>query len=139
MNRRRFAQLAAASLAHSPASARVQSGPVRAGRMKLATQHDSSNDVLRVMAALGLTHICSKLPSPHLDQSWSVEGLTQLRERVESFGLKLEAVPLPMSSNFISKSESPDIMLGRSPERDREIDNVCTHDSQLLRKPAFIW
>jgi mannonate dehydratase len=94
--------------------------------MKLATQHDSSNDVLRVMAALGLTHICSKLPSPHLDQSWSVEGLTQLRERVESFGLKLEAVPLPMSSNFISKSESPDIMLGRSPERDREIDNVCT-------------
>ncbi len=125
MNRRRFAQLAASSLALSPAGARSQSGPGRAGRMKLATQHDSSDEVLRVMAALGVTHICSKLPSPHLDQSWSVEGLTRLRERVESFGLRLEAVPLPMSSNFISKSESPDIMLGRSPEREREIDSVC--------------
>src|SRR5277367_5861681 len=126
MNRRRFAKLAATSLAFSPAGARDQSGPARAERMKLATQHDSSDEVLRVMAALGLTHICSKLPSPHLDESWSVGGLTRLRERVESFGLTLEAVPLPMSSSFIAKSESPDIMLGRSPERDRQIDNVCT-------------
>ena len=94
--------------------------------MKLATQHDSSDEVLRVMAALGVTHICSRLPSPQFDENWSVEGLTRLRERVESFGLTLEAVPLPMSSNFITKSESPDIMLGKSPQRDREIDNVCT-------------
>ena len=126
MNRRCFAKLAASSLAFSPAGARAQPGPVRASRMKLATQHDSSDEVLRVMAALGVTHICSKLPSPHLDESWSVGGLTRLRERVESFGLRLEAVPLPMSSNFISKSESPDIMLGKSPARDREIDAVCT-------------
>ncbi len=94
--------------------------------MKLATQHDSSDEVLRAMAALGVTHICSRLPSPHLDESWSVDGLKRLRERVESFGLTLEAVPLPMSSNFILKSESPDIMLGKSPQRDQEIDNICT-------------
>jgi len=94
--------------------------------MKLATQHDSSDAVLRVLAALGVTHICSRLPSAQLDESWSVEGLAKLRERVESFGIHLEAVPLPMSSNFITKSESPHIMLGKSPERDREIENICT-------------
>src|SRR5208283_1082112 len=126
MNRRSFAQLAAASLALSTRRTPAQSGPARPGRMKLATQHDSSDEVLRVMAALGVTHICSRLPSPQLDESWSVEGLTRLRERVESFGLTLEAVPLPMSSSFITKSESPDIMLGKSPERDREIENICT-------------
>src|SRR5271165_5536426 len=117
MNRRSFAKQAASSLAFSPAGSLAQPGSQRAGRMKLATQHDSSDGVLRVMAALGVTHICSRLPSPQLDESWSVEGLTKLRERVESFGLRLEAVPLPMSSSFIAKSESPDIMLGRSTER----------------------
>jgi len=126
MNRRRFAQLAASSVALSPAGLLAQSGSPRAGRMKLATQHDSSDEVLRVVAALGVTHICSRLPSPQLNESWSVEGLTKLRERVESFGLTLEAVPLPMSSSFITKSESPDIMLGKSPDRDREIENICT-------------
>ena len=34
-------------------------------------------------------------------------------------------VPLPMSSSEISRFELPNIMLGRSPERDREIDDVC--------------
>jgi len=126
MNRRSFAKLAASSLAFAPTGSPAQPDSLPAGRMKLATQHDSSDEVLRAMAALGVTHICSRLPSARLDESWSVEGLTQLRERVESFGLHLEAVPLPLSSNFISKSESPHIILGKSPERDREIENICT-------------
>jgi len=93
--------------------------------MKLGTQHDSSDEVLRVMAALGVDHICSRLPSAKFDENWSVEGLTKLRERVESFGLHLAAVPLPLSSSYITKSENPAIMLGKSPERDREIDDIC--------------
>ncbi len=54
-----------------------------------------------------------------------MEGLTKLRERVEQFGIRLEAVPLPLSSSYITKSENPNIMLGKSPERDQEIDNIC--------------
>lgn len=93
--------------------------------MKLGTQHGTSDEILRTIAALGVTHICSTLPSPTLDENWSVDGLRRLRERVESFGIKLEAVPLPLSSSYIAKSENPEIMLGKSPERDREIDNIC--------------
>jgi mannonate dehydratase len=126
MNRRAFGKAAASSVAFLQARSLAQSGLPPAGRMKLATQHDSSDEVLRVIAALGVTHICSRLPSPRLDESWSVAGLTRLRERVESFGIHLEAVPLPLSSSFITKSESPNIMLGKSPERDREIENICT-------------
>ncbi len=34
-----------------------------------------------------------------------------------------------MSSSYITKAENPEIMLGKSPERDREIDNIC----QMIR------
>src|SRR5579864_5291903 len=125
MNRRTFVQLAAlpALAAQTPAATTT------AGRMKLGTQHGSSDDILRVLAALGVSHICTTLPSEKLDESWSVEGLAKLRERVNSFGIALEAVPLPLSSHYIAKSENPNIMLGKSPERDREIDNIC----QMIR------
>src|SRR5439155_9558014 len=73
----------------------------------------------------GVNHICSRLPSVTLDENWSADSLSKLRERVESFGVTLDMVPLPMSSNEISRFELPNIMLGKSPERDREIDDVC--------------
>ena len=100
--------------------------------MKAGTQHGSSDDVLRVLAAFGVNHICSTLPSGKLDEAWSVEGLSRLRERVESFGIRLEMVPLPLSSVAIERAEHPHIMLGRSPERDREIDDIC----QMIRNAA---
>jgi mannonate dehydratase len=123
MNRRTFTKLTAASLAFSPATRAVPEAG--RGRMKLGTQNNSSNEYLRILAALGVHDICSELPSAKFDDAWSVEGLTKLRERVESFGIRLEAVPLPLSSSYITKAENPHIMLGQSPERDREIDNIC--------------
>ena len=100
--------------------------------MKAGTQHDSSDSVLRVMAAFGVEHICSTLPSTRFDEHWSVEGLSQLRERVESHGIKLDMVPLPLSSNYITRVENPNIMLGKVPERDREMENIC----QMIRNAA---
>src|SRR5947207_963185 len=67
--------------------------------MKAGHQHYSADADLRVLASLGVGHICSALPSRTFDQSWSVEGLSRLRERVESFGIKLAMVPLPLSSS----------------------------------------
>jgi mannonate dehydratase len=121
MDRRSFAKLAGLPLAFAPSLPSAGQG-----KMTLGTQHVSDDATLRVLAALGVNHICSDVPSRTLGEHWSVEGLTKLRERVESFGIKLEAVPLPMSSLYITKAESPNIMLGKSPERDREIENICT-------------
>ncbi len=104
----------------------------RKALMKVGTQHDSSDEVLRVMAALGVNHICSRLPSARLDDHWSVEGLSRLRERVESFGIALDMAPLPLSSNPIARAENPNILLGKSPERDREIDDIC----QMIRNAS---
>ncbi|MEK7405060.1 MAG: mannonate dehydratase [Acidobacteriota bacterium] len=130
MDRRNFIQTAAAgaALAGPP---QAKSAP-RKALMKAGTQHGHSDDILRVLAGFGVNHICSSLPSRKLDEQWSVEGLTRLRERVESFGIKLDMVPLPLSSSYIDRGELPNIMLGKSPERDREIDDVC----QMIRNAA---
>ncbi|MGA2590294.1 MAG: mannonate dehydratase [Bryobacteraceae bacterium] len=133
MRRRHFLEAAVTTLA--AAGANAQTVPAPGGRkaaLKLGTQHDSSDETLHVLAAFGVNHICSTLPSARLDANWSVEGLSRLREHVESFGIGLDMVPLPLSSSYITKSENPNIMLGISPARDREIDDIC----QMIRNAA---
>ena len=140
MNRRDFVRLAgigvaAGASAGSLAAEQAKPGPKAGAQkalMKVGTQHDSSDEVLGVMAALGVNHICSRLPSAKMDAEWSVEGLTKLRERVEKAGITLDMVPLPLSSSPIARVEFPHIMLGKSPERDREIDDIC----QMIRNAA---
>jgi mannonate dehydratase len=140
MNRRTFVHLAAVgALAESVVSARQRRSPpaaaggtTRKALMKAGTQHGDSDAILRAMAGFGVTHICSRLPSVKMDEHWSFEGLSRLRERVESFGVTLDMVPLPMSSNEISRFEMPNIMFGKSPDRDREIDDVC----QMIRNTS---
>lgn len=131
MQRRNFLKSAAAAPAALAAQHAI-GAPVTtpSGRMKLGTQ--STSTPLHILAALGVDNICSGLPSAKFDEKWSVEGLTKLREHVESFGIKLDLVPLPLSSAYITKSENPNIMLGKSPERDKEIDDIC----QMIRNAS---
>ena len=128
------ADLVAGDAAPRPDAQRApQAAPSqRPARMKVGTQHGDSDAILRAMAGFGVNNICSRLPSERLDDKWSVDGLSRLRERVESFGITLDVVPLPMSSNEISRFEMPNIMLGKSPERDREIDDIC----QMIRNAS---
>lgn len=114
----------------------VESGAERAsapdaGPLKLYAghQHDHSEKTLRILAACGVNHICSGLLSKVMDDKWSVDGLTNFRKYVEGFGVTLDMVPLPMSSLAIDKVENPNILLGKNPERDREIDQIC----QMIR------
>jgi mannonate dehydratase len=144
MNRRDFVRLtgsgvAAGTLAETLVAAQTAAQPSRRpttassrARMKVGTQHGDSDAILRVLAGFGVNHICSRLPSAKLDEAWSVEGLTRLRERVESFGLTLDMVPLPLSSSEISRSESPAIMLGKEPEREQQLDGIC----EMIRNTA---
>ncbi len=139
MIRRTFVQMAAVgAFAESVVSAGQRRTPAPPARgsgkalMKVGTQHGDSDAILRALAGFGVNHICSRLPSVRLDEQWSVDALSRLRERVESFGVTLAMVPLPMSSNEISRFELPNIMLGKSPARDREIDDVC----EMIRNTA---
>ncbi len=140
MNRREFVSLAGAVVTaassvearSTPAEQRRTPAPNAEALMKVGTQHGDSDAILRVLAGFGVTHICSRLPSPRLDESWSVDGLQRLRERVESFGITLDMVPLPLSSSEISRAENPAILLGQDPDRDRQIEDIC----QMIRNCA---
>src|ERR1041385_6483176 len=57
--------------------------------MTVGTQHGDSDPVLRVLAGFGVNHICGSVPSAKLDQMWSVDGLSRLRDRIQSFGIAL--------------------------------------------------
>ena len=77
----------------------------------------------RVWVQLGVRHVCVDPPgNPH---RWSLDDLNRHREHVESFGLTLDMVQLPLSSRPIEEAESPHILLGKDPERQREIDSIC--------------
>jgi mannonate dehydratase len=127
MDRREF--LAAGTVAVAPGLEAAQKKTGKKALMKVGMQDHTSDEELRVLSSLGVNHVCGSLPSRRLDESWSVEGLTKLKERVASFGVALDMLPLPMSSSYITRAEMPDIMLGKSPERDREIDDIC----QMIR------
>lgn len=131
MNRRQLLYASSAAV-FAPGLQAAQQKAAPKARMKAGTQHSVADDVLRVMSSLGVNHVCGSLPSRRLDEAWSVESLSKTRERVESFGIKLDMLPLPLSSSYITKSENPEIMLGKSPERDRQIDDIC----QMIRNVA---
>jgi mannonate dehydratase len=131
MNRRQLLYAGAAAAA-APSLEAAQNRAASKVLMKAGTQHSIADEVLRVMAALGVNHVCGTLPSRRLDETWTPENLIRTRERVESYGIKLDMVPLPLSSNYITRAENPNIILGKSPERDREIDDIC----QMIRNVA---
>src|SRR4051794_17377650 len=92
--------------------------------MYLGTQLTPRDDTdLEVWAQLGVNHVCTDpAGNPH---HWSLEDLVKQRERVERHGLTLDMVQLPLSSRPLEESHSPNILLGKSPERDREIESIC--------------
>ena len=110
MNRREFVRLAsagmpAAALAEAVVSAQQAQAPAKSGivapttspkvKMKVGTQHGHSDAILRACAAFGVNNICSGLPSAKIDEAWSIEGLSKLRDVVGSHGISLDMVPLP--------------------------------------------
>src|SRR5882672_10576586 len=104
MNRREFVKLAGAgmpvaALAEAVVSAQQAQAPAKSGivapttspkvKMKVGTQHGHSDAILRACAAFGVNNICSGLPSAKVDEAWSVDGLSKLRDVVASHGISL--------------------------------------------------
>jgi len=92
--------------------------------MYIGTQISPRDDAdYRMWAQLGVTHVCVDPPgNPH---HWSLDDLQRHREHVEQFGITLDMVQLPLGSRPLEEGQSQNILLGKSPERDREIDSIC--------------
>ena len=92
--------------------------------MYVGTQIEPRDDSdYRVWAQLGVTHVCVDPPgSPHY---WSLDALRRHKDHVESFGLSLDMVQLPISSGPIEAGDRPHILLAKGAEWQREIDGLC--------------
>ena len=92
--------------------------------MYLGTQDQpADDDGYRQLAQLGLRHVCADPPgNPH---DWTLDDLKRHRDRIESFGLVLDMVQLPLSSRPIEEQASPDI-LSKGSNRDKQIDSICS-------------
>jgi mannonate dehydratase len=123
MKRRDFFNIAAASVLTAAKTGKLNpnDATTKKASLKLGTQHGDTPEILKVMAALGVNHICALSPN---GEDWSVEALARKRDQIESFGLQADGLRL-LHPNPIAESEIPNVMMGRSPERDREIDSIC--------------
>ena len=86
--------------------------------MYVGTQVAARNDSdFEQWAQLGVMNVCSDPPGNPAD--WTIDDLKRHREKVNSYGIELDMVQIPLSSTPLDRSQSPNIMLGKSPERDR--------------------
>ena len=99
--------------------------------MHIGTQNEPRTDAdMEMLAQLGVDHVCASPPEPWTQ--WDAGVLTRFRERFESRGLSLDMIPLPLGSRAATENDAPDVFLGPSAERDREIDQIC----ELVRNAA---
>jgi len=95
--------------------------------MHIGTQFRARSDSdYEVFAQLGVNHICGYPPGNYTE--WTESHLSRYREKVESYGVALDLIPLPLNSapldRQLAEGDCVNIMLGKSPERDHEIEQI---------------
>ena len=93
--------------------------------MHIGTQHVSGDnwEGYQVLTQLGVNHVSANPPGSW--QNWSVDILTQFKEKLASIGISLDMIILPLSSVAAKSQGLPHIFLGPSSERDEELDRLC--------------
>ncbi|TWU09093.1 Mannonate dehydratase [Symmachiella macrocystis] len=85
----------------------------------------TSPSMLQYFKRNGVNHICGHPPKPGERGYWSVEDLQKTRDVCEEHDVSLDIVALPfLSSSHIDREKRGAIMLGKSPERDRDIEHI---------------
>ena len=129
MRRREFLSIAAAGGAACARPAEDAAAEGRRGspvKFVLGCQSGPTDDRrLAFFKRHGVEHICGWPDNWRNLKRYSVEDLEKLRERCERHGVSLDMVGAPfLTSSHIDKEKRPAIMLGESPERDRDIEDI---------------
>lgn len=133
MKRRTFNKLVASGAATALASGKLTSTALAAprvipsdeGRMHVGCQHGRVDETeIAFKARCGVRHIDGYAPKLIPGIGWDLEDALRQEELCAKFGIKIDAYHLPLSSAGIDRVATPNIMLGKSPERDREIEMI---------------
>lgn len=131
MKRRTFAKLLTAGAAAAASGAAVsctQSSvktKIKAAKMHIGCQRgDVTIKELEFKARHGIKHIDGKAPTFIEDVGWDIDDAKRRVEMAAKYDISIDAYHLPLSSAGIERVSVPNIMLGKSPERDREIELI---------------
>src|SRR6266481_4749432 len=130
MNRRDFVfSTTVAAVALSPASSLPLPGQSPQGRkramMKLGCQSGPTADQrLQFFARHSIKNICAVPEFKDKELGYpTVDELAQLKERAAKWDISIDMITPPfLASTHIDRTERPAILLGQSPERDRDIE-----------------
>lgn len=86
-----------------------QSGGTSVGNLEFKARH-------------GVFNLDGGAPQTIPGKGWDLDDSMRKREACEKYGISLDAYHWPLTSAGIDKAAYPNIMLGKSPERDREIE-----------------
>ena len=110
-------------------------------KMYVGTQRSPTESrMLQFIKRHGVDHICGYPPHPGKRGYWTVEDLEKTRDICEKHGITLDMVALPfLSSSHTDREKRGAIMLGKSPERDRDIEhiNIMTANCAKAGIPAW--
>ena len=151
MNRRSFVSLTGTGAAllrggatHASGRAQEAESKTRSGKpvkMHVGTQQGPATPrMLQYLKRHGVNHICGYPPDPGARGAWTTDDLRQTRDLCEKHGVSLDMVALLLlSSSHIDHEPRGAIMLGKSPERDRDIERIQTMIAACARAgiPAF--
>jgi len=108
-----------------PAS--VSAAQAKRGLMKPGATARLDDATLKVVARYGIKHIVASAQIADGRLYATVDELKQARDTAERNGMKIEILTPPnLSSSNIDRERNPAIMLGESPQRDRDIEAVQT-------------
>jgi mannonate dehydratase len=142
MHRRKFLAATGASMALAssdskltalggegePSASQIHETPRKSKpvKMKVGTQRGPTTpQMLQFIKRHGVDHLCGYPPLSGDRGHWTVEELQQTRDLCEQHGLSLDIVALPfLTSSHIDREKRGAIMLGQSPERDRDIEDI---------------
>jgi mannonate dehydratase len=130
MNRR--ALLSAAVVLGSTRAARAAKpsspAPVVAASMKVGCQKGPTTDeLLGFFARNGVRNICGSLERRSDKGAYTVAELQGLRDRCAAQGIRLDMMRLHfLRPSSVDGNSRPAIMLGKSPDRDRDIEEIQT-------------
>ncbi|MGD0044991.1 MAG: D-mannonate dehydratase, partial [Isosphaeraceae bacterium] len=83
--------------------------------------------MLQYLKRHGVNHICGYPPDPGARGAWTAGDLRQTRAVCEQHGVALDMVALPLlTSSHIDHEPRGAILLGKSPERERDIERIQT-------------
>ncbi len=93
--------------------------------MKVGCQHGGTGkENLEYLARHGVFNIDGGSPKVIEGVGWDLDDSLAMRDACEKYGISLDAYHLPLTSAGIEHVSTPNIMLGKSPERDREIEMI---------------